>query len=128
MFRNKTLNIFPDPSNAPPPYSMPFSSPPPRYVSVIGLNEQPNTKSTTTTQGEQPRKNKKVSKCPKVSIETNGIGISIGIGGIGESGTDLDSGLPTYNEALNRADEPVTTQAVIEQTNMSNTAIRISIV
>ena len=77
----------------PPPYSsMPFSSPPPRYVSVIGLNDQPvqhnKKKKSRPSKSSHP-------PVPKVAPAQSSLSNSSFVE------EDGDSGLPSYDEALN---------------------------
>ena len=77
----------------PPPYSsVPFASPPPRYVSVIGLNEsqQHSAKSKAGASGKS--KSKVTPKVAPISLSNSSFGEE----------TETDAGLPSYDEALNR--------------------------
>ena len=76
---------------------MPFSSPPPRYVSVIGLDAQDHRSSglgrKKTVSNGKTRVNLPVS--PKIAPATTTYSNS----------NASDEGLPTYDEALNREQE-----------------------
>ena len=97
---------------------MPFSSPPPRYVSVIGLNERepapkkgsnaPKSRRQTTTQS---------NTVPKVASNSN----------TNCAAEELEGGLPTYDEALEQQDSIAT---VCEEggSGSSNTVMRVSMV
>ena len=78
----------------PPPYSsVPFASPPPRYVSVIGLNESQQNSAKSKSSGATSKSKTKVA--PKVAP------VSLSNSSCVED-QDGDAGLPTYDEALNR--------------------------
>ena len=89
--------FFPDNSNhtPPPPYSsVPFASPPPRYVSVIGLNEsQQNSAKSKNSRATSKSKTKVAPKIAPVSLSNSSVVVE---------DQDGDAGLPTYDEALNR--------------------------
>ena len=78
---------------------MPFSSPPPRYVSVIGLDEE--EPSSTTTKKSSSR-----SKSRKSQQNTGQQGPKVAPITLRNSSfnaeEDNDAGLPSYDEALNR--------------------------
>ncbi len=83
----------------PPPYSsMPFSSPPPRYVSVLGLNSD-------TSRGNRGHKKSGSSTCKSASSAQNltpkVFPIAMGNSSFVEE-EESTSGLPSYEEALNR--------------------------
>ena len=111
----------------PPPYSsVPFASPPPRYVSVIGLDE--------TSGPRRPERNKKSSNVksktkvvPKLdpisSFNTN-----VMVDAASEE--EENAGLPTYDEALNRASESEdqNSSQAAAASNTSNNVLRVSMV
>ena len=89
--------------------SMPFSSPPPRYVSVFGLSEvnnSPKKRRNRSSHDQNSRiqelcgsnKNKKTK--PVINPKINPVQIA-DEDEILEDEIDSNSGLPTYDEALN---------------------------
>ena len=93
---------------------MPFSSPPPRYVSVIGLNEhsqQPPKKSSSKTR--QSRQNElTANSVPKMAPISN-------------CEEEEETGLPTYTEALEQQDSIAT---VCPERGSNNGTMRVSMV
>ena len=98
---------------------MPFSSPPPRYVSVIGLNEQPAPKkgSNAPKSRRQTTLTQSNTTVPKAASNSN----------TNCAAEELEGGLPTYDEALEQQDSIAT---VCEEggSGSSNTVMRVSMV
>ena len=93
---------------------MPFSSPPPRYVSVIGLNEhsqQPPKKSSSKTRKSRQNESS-TNSVPKMAPISN-------------CEEEEETGLPTYTEALEQQDAIAT---VCPERGSNNGAMRVSMV
>ena len=112
----------------PPPYSsVPFASPPPRYVSVIGLDETSGSRRPDRSKKSSNAVKSKTKVVPKLdpisSFNTNVM--------VDAEEEENDAGLPTYDEALNRASESEdqnSSQAAAAASNTSNNVLRVSMV
>ena len=115
------LQFISDNSNhtPPPPYSsVPFASPPPRYVSVIGLNETQQNSAKSKSGGATSKSKTKIS--PKVAP------VSLSNSSVMED-QDGDAGLPTYDEALNR-EERENSNSTNGSSSTGGNVLRVSMV